>query len=224
MFKRLLKIESQARQGQEAVGQVQTRLKSLSSNIQDAVEVARKQRAELERMRDAYKTMSMQLSQMANAAGFLWHKDADGRFLFASQEWCDFFYRDHACDLLGLNDKELVQRFWKRYPMGTFTFGDPKTCVGSDEFTIKAGKRCRFFEIGVVKTGPDDPSPPVFLQTDKTPLYDKEGAFIGIVGMAMSMTRQEYMKLKDAFRKSDKIERLCETLFYIRPEKSAMEE
>lgn len=189
-------------------------LRKLAYTIQDATQEARKQREQLRSMRDAYAAIASQLATMANAAGFLWHKDSLGRFIFASHPWCKFFWNDSICDVEGFTDEELAIKFLKRYPRGTFTFGK-EICVGSDAFAIRKKKRCRFIECGMIRKDPEDPRSHIVLQTDKTPLYDKSGNYIGIVGMAMQLDCEDFKRNISYWVEKEFVEKLSDTLFYI---------
>jgi hypothetical protein len=213
---RLLKnAKSRVDNERQAVDATKARLEIIAEEISNATTEARKQRDELRRLRDGYESLSLQLITMANSAGFLWHKDAEGRFLFASQDWCNFFWRDHACDVVGFTDQELAERFRVRFPKGVFTFGDTTTCVGSDVITIEKRARCRFFELGEVRECPEDTSPKVILQTEKTPLYSKAGRFIGTVGMAMKLSWDEFCQMRKSLNESGRLKKFCETLYLI---------
>lgn len=192
-------------------------LRALAEVIQAATGEARKQREELRLMRDAYASIASQLATMANSAGFLWHKDRHGRFIFASQQWCEFFWNDTSCDVEGLTDEELAEKFLLKHPSGVFTFGRD-VCIGSDEITITKKKRCRFLECGVIKTSPKDQRPHVVLQTDKTPLYDKQGQYVGIVGMAMQMNCEDCKRNLKEWLQNSVVEKINDTLYYIHDE------
>lgn len=155
---------------------------SLGKELMDSIEAAKREAEVTERIKEGYADLLKQLIGMLNNAGYLWHKDENGEYLFATGEWCEFFWKDSSCDVVGWTDQGLRERFFKRFPEGVFTFAEG--CTVSDEFARNAGKKCRFIEIG--KRGVEKPGEMVALKTDKTPLFFKD-KYIGVVGMAMEM-------------------------------------
>ena len=185
-----LMIFSKLRRAKAGVEHEAGELNSLARVISDATAEARKERDELRILKTAYEDLANQLIGMIHTAGYLWQKDAAGRHLFASQSFCELFWRDSVCDVYGQTDADLLDRFWKRFPEGVFTFGDNGVCDGSDEYMIKQGRKCRFLELGWVQTSKESMEPMLALRVDKTPIYH-EGEYTGYVGMAMRMDCEE---------------------------------
>ena len=110
------------------------------------------------------------------AAGYMWLKDSDGRYIFCDHAFChDFFgLSTNDCEVIGFNDCELIEAY--RVHSGRHDFGD--LCVETDVITRLAGVPCHFLEFGNIGSG-------LFvLDVIKTPLFDESGLYEGCVGFA----------------------------------------
>lgn len=114
----------------------------------------------------------------------MWEKDLDNRYTFLNTRHCNDFFRisfSKVKSLIGKTDMELLSDFTSRTGLKN-TFGD--MCQGTDQYTLKINKSCRFWEMGYVG---DD----IFiLDVTKKPLV-KEGVIVGTKGWALNQSAKE---------------------------------
>lgn len=110
------------------------------------------------------------------AAGYVWLKDFEGRYIFCDHVFCQDFFGlgSNDCEVIGFSDCDLIEAY--RVHSGRHDFGD--MCVETDSITRDYGVPCHFIEFGVVGDG-------LFvLDVIKTPLFDDSGRYEGCVGFA----------------------------------------
>lgn len=115
--------------------------------------------------------------------GYMWHKDAQGKYLYCTPEWKRLFFDlDPHIDVSGNNDIELLNDYRIR-TNNEHTYGN--ICVGTDEHCKQQGHTCYYIEIGYINNK-------IFiLEVTKTPHYDINGNYIGIVGIAKDRSQEE---------------------------------
>ena len=130
-----------------------------------------------------------EMTEIVNAVGgFLWKKDRCGRYQFANRRYCDRVLTPdiagQRCSLAlneaervtGKNDEELFDAFTLRTG-NSHSFA--QTMETADAHVIETGKSCRFLEVGLIGDNP------MMLKSTRTPTFDSDGAFDGIVGFGI---------------------------------------
>ena len=120
-------------------------------------------------------------STMSMVQGFMWNKDKEGGYRFCSPSFKTvFFGLPQDADITGKTDMELLNAF--RTTTGkVHTFGD--ICVGTDGHCKNQGTTCYYVEFGYIGDN-------LFaLDVVKTPQYDKQGNYTGIVGIARDRSK-----------------------------------
>jgi len=127
--------------------------------------------------------------------GYMWHKDAEGKYLYCTPSWKTLFFGlESNTDITGKTDIELLNDFRTR-TLSEHTYGN--ICVGTDEHCKNLKKTCYYIEVGYIN------KKLFILEVTKTPHFDSKGKYIGIVGIAkdrskdkniIELTLSEYLK------------------------------
>lgn len=120
-------------------------------------------------------------STMSMVEGFMWNKDIDGKYRFCSPSFkVAFFGLSKDDDITGKTDIELLSEF-RNNTCKVHTFGD--ICFGTDGHCKEQGTTCYYVEFGYIGDR-------LFaLDVVKTPQYDKQGNYTGIVGIARDRSK-----------------------------------
>ena len=141
----------------------------------------------IEKVKAEYLTMKnfveLAMTMIHDSGVYLWHKDLSGRYKFASramvsrlllpQTAAESDDADVSRLVLGKTDQELATEY-KDSHHGRSTF--LQTLSIADEHTLHAKKPMSFFEAGLVE------GTPVWMQSERTLVYDREGNLNGIKG------------------------------------------
>jgi len=114
----------------------------------------------------------------------MWEKDLEHRYTFANMRHCNDFYQisvTKVAQIIGNTDAELIPDLIKRTGQ-TNTFGE--MCVSTDDFTLRAGKQCRYWEFGYID------NKIVILDVRKKPKMDGD-RIIGTIGWASNLSDRE---------------------------------
>lgn len=144
------------------------------------------------------------------AGGFVWIKDADGRYVFCDNSFCHFFFDTPAHEsVVGFTDVELLEAFRSRTKK-QHTFGE--MCMSTDTHCRDQKTKCRYIETGYIDGSL------VILDIVKTPLFDEAGAFTGTVGMAWDRAEDCDHIQKDIsmFKAEGRLEELCTGVFWVK--------
>lgn len=151
------------------------------------------------------------LKAMIDAAGgFVWIKDAGGRYVFCDNTFCNFFFRmDPSESVVGFTDVELLDAFRKRTKL-RHTYGD--LCMSTDQHCVERGRKCRYIEVCYI----DERL--VILDVVKTPLFDADGVCTGTVGMAWERSEDCDHIEKDLvmFKKDGRLIQLCDNVYWVK--------
>ena len=138
-----------------------------------------------------------------NMQDMLWAKDTRKRYIFANRAICEKLLNASDTDEpVGKTDMFFAERERKAYPLDPewHTFGE--ICADSDSDVIRSRKPGRFEEFGNVH------GQFMFLDVNKSPLFDEDRKFLGTVGSARIVTREKELEswnkrtkkaLEDAF-------------------------
>jgi hypothetical protein len=133
--------------------------------------------------------VELAMTMIHDSGVYLWYKDLSGRYKFASRAMvsrvllpqtaavCD--NADVARLVLGKTDQELAAEYQDSHH-GRSTF--LKTLSIADEHTLHAKKPLSFFETGLVE------GTPVWMQSERTLVYDRDGNLNGIKGWGYDST------------------------------------
>ncbi|WFS63161.1 PAS domain S-box protein [Pseudodesulfovibrio thermohalotolerans] len=119
----------------------------------------------------------------------VWVKDPDGVYLFCNRRF-ERFYGAGEADIVGRTDYDFVD----------VALADSVRLL--DRKTIASGVPCINEERGVYR----DDSPEECLETVRTPLYDSDGTFLGVLGVARDITGRK--RFADVLRDSEQRHRV----------------
>jgi len=143
---------------------------------------------------DIYRLMRLMTD---NLPDLLWAKDLEKKFLFVNKAMCNKLLNAKNTDEpIGKDDIFFAVRGKASHPDNPryHTFGE--ICVNSDDIILKSKKPGRFEEFGYVK------NEFLFLDVNKSPIFDEKGNIIGIVGSARDVTKEKL--LEEEHRKAEK--------------------
>lgn len=127
----------------------------------------------------------------------IWKKDEDYRHVLSNPAYCNIFLGQVNFTLkcldfiVGKTTSELIDQNFEDHKI-TSTFN--KIVEDSDELTKENGKVTNFLEAGKVN-GKD-----LLLYTIKTPQFDDDGKFTGIIGIAWDITNHSKFMIKQLNR------------------------
>ncbi|HNT41146.1 MAG TPA: PAS domain S-box protein [Tenuifilaceae bacterium] len=127
----------------------------------------------------------------------VWAKDLNQNYIFANMSFCSTILNARDTDEpVGKNDMFFAKRERESHPENPewHTFGE--LCMNSDLDTLRELKEMQFDEYGNVK------GKFIFLDVHKSPLYDKNGKLIGVVGSGRDITEKK--KLEEHLALSEK--------------------
>lgn len=119
----------------------------------------------------------------------VWAKDLNQNYIFANMVFCSTILNARDTDEpVGKNDMFFAKRERESHPENPewHTFGE--LCMNSDLDTLRELKEMQFDEYGNVK------GKFIFLDVHKSPLYDKNGKLIGLVGSGRDITEKKKME------------------------------
>ncbi|HPM91030.1 MAG TPA: PAS domain S-box protein [Tenuifilaceae bacterium] len=119
----------------------------------------------------------------------VWAKDLNQNYIFANKAFCSTILNARDTDEpVGKNDMFFAKRERESHPENPewHTFGE--LCMNSDLDTLRELKEMQFDEYGNVK------GKFIFLDVHKSPLYDKNGKLIGVVGSGRDITEKKKME------------------------------
>ncbi|HPH00841.1 MAG TPA: PAS domain S-box protein [Tenuifilaceae bacterium] len=119
----------------------------------------------------------------------VWAKDLNQNYIFANMAFCSTILNARDTDEpVGKNDMFFAKRERESHPENPewHTFGE--LCMNSDLDTLRELKEMQFDEYGNVK------GKFIFLDVHKSPLYDKNGKLIGVVGSGRDITEKKKME------------------------------
>jgi len=119
----------------------------------------------------------------------VWAKDLNQNYIFANKAFCSTILNARDTDEpVGKNDMFFAKRERESHPENPewHTFGE--LCMNSDLDTLRELKEMQFDEYGNVK------GKFIFLDVHKSPLYDKNGKLIGLVGSGRDITEKKKME------------------------------
>ena len=157
-------------------------LKTCRDGLIDCVAQIRQQYQELQ-------SATNEMTQMLDAvSGFLWKKDRHGRYQFANRAFCDRILVPDFADQRCPSDSNPMERVEGKvdevlFDAYTVRTGKPhslaQTMKAADAYVVETGQICRLLELGMIGNNP------IMLKSTRTPAFDSEGNFDGIVGFAM---------------------------------------
>jgi PAS domain S-box-containing protein len=112
-----------------------------------------------------------------NIEGFVWFKDINNKYLFASKRFYELLIDFDIVSINGYTDKELKEKF-PSYSQGHLI-------EFSDEITKKELKPCRFYEIFKEKHNQEE----IWLDVKKSPLIVNH-QLMGTIGVAFNITKE----------------------------------
>jgi len=134
-----------------------------------------------------YKTLYSFFRLMVdNVTDMIWAKDLDKRYIFANKALCNnLLMAINTDEPVGKTDIFFAKREREKHPENPdwHTFGE--ICADSDSVVMKSKKPQRFDEFGNIK------GEFLYLNVNKTPLWDENGKMIGTVGSARDVTKQK---------------------------------
>lgn len=108
--------------------------------------------------------------------GYMWNKDAEGRYLYCTPKWKSLFFRlSDDTNIVGRTDIDLLNEFRAKTGL-EHTYGN--VCSGTDQHCIAQKQTCYYIEAGYIA------GDLFLLEVTKTPLFDSEGNIKGVVGIA----------------------------------------
>ena len=119
----------------------------------------------------------------------IWIKDLDGRFLFANKACCKTILRCSLEEALNLKNGDL-----KRDALA-------QVCMKTDLAIRKYKVTKRWIEFALYEDGQK-----IFVDTIKSPIFDDDNKFIGVVGNAVNITKSIPDVIRSQDRKSNSIE------------------
>lgn len=136
----------------------------------------------------------------------MWEKDINHRYTFLNSRHCNDFYETSLANvrtLIGKDDVQLIKEFTERTGKSN-SFGE--LCVSSDQYTVNAGKSCRFWELGYIGNRI------LILDVTKKPKYSAAGKLIGTRGWALNTSNREceIKQLLEVFLKTGEAEYLSD--------------
>jgi len=172
-----------------SIGQIFSSLISMYLNRVNLIEGLKKANEEQLRQCD------LVTSTMSMVNGFIWNKDETGKYRFCSPNFKRLFFGlPEEIDINGKTDMELLDDFRNRTGL-VHTYGN--ICFGTDGHCREQGTACYYIEFGYIGNS-------LFaLDVVKTPQYDKDGNYTGVVGIArdrskdldiLDMMLSEYVK------------------------------
>ena len=136
------------------------------------IQFAKEQHGESIRLNNLLQNMIM------TAGGFLWKKDAKGRYEYCDPTWCEVFFKmKHGCDIIGYNDQELLDDF--RSDGRQHTYG--VACKGTDQHCAKQKQKCHYIEMGWIE------KELFIIDVIKTPIFIND-ILTGTVGFARDLS------------------------------------
>ena len=136
---------------------------------------------------ERYRKMFTMFRLMAdNMPDLIWAKDLNKKFIFTNKAVCDKLVQAKDTDEpIGKTDMFFAERERQKHPNRNdwYTFGE--LCQDSDQVTINSAKPEHFDEFGNVN------GKFLFLDVRKSPIFDENGAMIGVVGSARDITLQK---------------------------------
>lgn len=133
----------------------------------------------------------------------VYYKDKDFRYIFSSKPHCERILKCSQEECRGKTDVEIAALAGSRgHAQG---FG--QICMGSDVETRNNGHLSKFIEKATID------GEGIVLEIYKTPLFDENGAFNGIVGCSRDIT--DRVRIEDALKESEAQYR---TIFELSPE------
>jgi len=161
-------------------------IKKLEESTAESEANFEKARTEFHAMMDF---VELAMTMIHDSGVYLWYKDLSGRYKFASRAMVSRVLLPQTaavCDnadvtrlVLGKTDQELAAEY-KDSHHGRSTFHD--TLSIADEHTLHAKKPLSFFEGGLVA------GTPVWMQSERTLVYDRDGNVNGIKGWGFDRT------------------------------------
>jgi len=112
----------------------------------------------------------------------VWHKDKNHKYLLANPLHCELFFGlDSTCleNIEGRTDQDLIKKYYIDQNIQN-TFGD--ICLLSDQYVVTQNTNCYFLEAGVID------GQEVLFYIIKAPQFDKDGQFIGTLGLGWDLT------------------------------------
>lgn len=165
---------------------VESGIKEASNEVKTATQLATKQYKELKEAKEELDKMYYIIRTSCDEAeGMIYFKEyviEEDAFLykFANKHMCEvFFHLDSGCEVDGLSDVELINRFYESKDK-THTFLD--LVIAADRFTLRRGKITRFYEIGKIA------DTEIIFDTSRTPIFDSYGLPLGIVGITKDVS------------------------------------
>ena len=126
-----------------------------------------------------------------NLPDMLWVKDLEGKYLYANKALCEgLLMAKDTEEPIGKDDVffALRERGLHKEVLDWHTFGE--LCFDSDKVVIEKNKAMKFEEYGNVK------GKLLYLEVNKTPVYDKNGKIFGTLGVGRDITELKNIQLK----------------------------
>lgn len=115
-------------------------------------------------------------SIMDASGGYLWMKDENHKYKFCDYNYqFTFFGQKSKYNVIGKTDKELIEKF-KEETGKHHQFRE--ICIRTDEHTKESKTQCRYIEGGYIN------GKLLIFEVIKTPLFDHNGTYKGIVGFS----------------------------------------
>ncbi len=149
--------------------------------VRDITERRRKEDA----LRRQVQILNIMTSQMED---MVYYKDKYFRYIFASKPYCDRVLKCAPKACVGKTDAQVAPLY---RPVG-YIDGFGEILLDSDVLTRDRGKPSTFTEMAQID------GREVYLEVAKTPLYDKDGQFSGIVGCSRDVTDRKRAEQKMA--------------------------
>lgn len=143
-----------------------------------------RERREIEALSQAREKKYYELNNLMylltdNVPDLIWAKDLDGRYLFVNRTTCEKLLKcDHPRDAIGKTDLFFADR--EKEAGYQHTLSD--MCTNSDEIVKATGQTDRFLAEGLVR------KEYLILDVHKSPMRNKEGEIIGMVGAGRDVT------------------------------------
>lgn len=159
--------------------------KDLEKKIKDLERKVSEREKTEEQLKRQGQILDIMTSQMED---MVYLKDKNFRYIFSSKPHCDRILKCLQKDVIGKSDVQIAPLY--RPTVHIPGFGE--VIINSDEQTRDRGKPTTFLEV-VTIDGKER-----YLEVTKTPLYDKNGNFSGIVGCSRDVTERRKAQEKMA--------------------------